>query len=87
MVEVQLEGCFGLTFDLLITFSCSYFLKELLCFDISGLLCVACAENSEVLSSKSKQPTYEEPPPNLDDAPMSYTPHIKYTKLEFKVRG
>ncbi|KAI9200153.1 hypothetical protein LWI28_003443 [Acer negundo] len=41
-------------------------------------------ENSEVLSSKSKQPIYEEPP-NLDDAPMSYTPHIKYTKLEFKV--
>ncbi|KAK2658501.1 hypothetical protein Ddye_005034 [Dipteronia dyeriana] len=42
-------------------------------------------ENSEVLSSKSKQPIYEELLPILDDPPMSYTPYIKYTKLEFKV--
>uniref|UniRef100_A0A2P2MMR8 DDHD domain-containing protein n=1 Tax=Rhizophora mucronata TaxID=61149 RepID=A0A2P2MMR8_RHIMU len=42
-------------------------------------------ENKEALLTSSRQPMSAEVPPKLDDVPKSYTPSIKYTKLEFKV--
>ena len=40
----------------------------------------------EALATTAKQPIDEKMPPGHDDAPRSYTPYIKYTKLEFKVK-
>ncbi|XP_057994716.1 phospholipase SGR2 isoform X2 [Hevea brasiliensis] len=42
-------------------------------------------ENTVDIVSTTKQPISEKLPSGLDDAPKSYTPYIKYTKLEFKV--
>ncbi|XP_038718481.1 phospholipase SGR2-like isoform X2 [Tripterygium wilfordii] len=41
-------------------------------------------ENEGALTTMEKQPISEMPPPGLDKS-KSYTPYIKYTKLEFKV--
>jgi hypothetical protein len=40
----------------------------------------------EALATTAKQPIDEKLPPGQDDAPKSYTPYIKFTKLEFKVK-
>ncbi|KAF3446704.1 hypothetical protein FNV43_RR11884 [Rhamnella rubrinervis] len=42
-------------------------------------------ENKEVQATVPKQPISENLPLEQDDSPKSYTPYIKYTKLEFKV--
>ncbi|KAJ0024171.1 hypothetical protein Pint_07041 [Pistacia integerrima] len=40
---------------------------------------------NELLATEPKQSISEKLEPMLDDEPKSYTPYIKYTKLEFKV--
>jgi hypothetical protein len=40
----------------------------------------------EALATTAKQPIDEKLPPGQDDPPKSYTPYIKFTKLEFKVK-
>uniref|UniRef100_A0A2P2MMW6 DDHD domain-containing protein n=1 Tax=Rhizophora mucronata TaxID=61149 RepID=A0A2P2MMW6_RHIMU len=42
-------------------------------------------EKEDALLTLSKQPISDDVPTKLDDVPKSYTPCIKYTKLEFKV--
>ncbi|KAL5543212.1 hypothetical protein UlMin_010922 [Ulmus minor] len=42
-------------------------------------------EGKEVPATVLKQPTPEKLPSGRDDSSMSYTPYIKYTKLEFEV--
>ncbi|XP_024026506.1 phospholipase SGR2 isoform X3 [Morus notabilis] len=42
-------------------------------------------EKKEVLSAMIKDPISEQLPPEEDDSSKSYTPYIRYTKLEFKV--
>ncbi|KDP45614.1 hypothetical protein JCGZ_17221 [Jatropha curcas] len=42
-------------------------------------------ENIIDVATTQKQPIPEKLPSGLDDEPKSYTPYIKYTKLEFKV--
>lgn len=55
--------------------------------DISVLLCFASAENKGVTLDSLTLPLNKESPETVDDAPISHTPYINYTKLEFKVKG
>ncbi|KAJ6952358.1 phospholipase SGR2-like isoform X4 [Populus alba x Populus x berolinensis] len=43
------------------------------------------SENGKATESMTKQPISKKLAVGLDEAPKSYTPYIKYTKLEFKV--
>jgi hypothetical protein len=42
-------------------------------------------ENGKATESMTKQPISKKLAVGLDEASKSYTPYIKYTKLEFKV--
>lgn len=43
------------------------------------------SENYEALPNNPEQPSPDQLPSKLDDAPKGYTPYVNYTKLEFKV--
>ncbi|KAJ0083174.1 hypothetical protein Patl1_10714 [Pistacia atlantica] len=47
--------------------------------------CNQVRDKNELLAIEPKQPISEKLEPMLDDELKSYTPYIKYTKLEFKV--
>lgn len=43
-------------------------------------------KNTVNVATTTKQPICENLPSGSDDTPKSYTPYIRYTKLEFKVK-
>ena len=53
---------------------------------MSEFWCVKYTGTKEDLTTIQEQHIDEKLPSGQDDAPMNYTPYIKYTKLQFKVK-
>lgn len=55
-------------------------------FASCAIICITCTENEEVLATTPQRSMSEKLPPRQEGSTQSYTPYIKYTKLEFKVQ-